>query len=714
MLVKRVLIVLPILIFVILLQSFFWVPTYDEQVKGNPHRLEQFITASIGDAKILNPILNADSASSAIVEQVFDGLIDRDEDLRFRGRLAESWDIYEEVFFYLNSKSPVRGKKISRSEGIKEILLNERNKIKKGGSPIEDTLTNIDRIEILPPQKGEKEVRMPGPDNNKDGLPDPVKIKVRFNSPPRLRVTLKKVDQDFFRNIESILGKGYFESFPSNDYVEMLTPDQEDKLTAVAADVLPSTEHNPVIIFNLRKGVRFHDGHEFDAGDVQFTYEAIMNPKNLSPRVPDYEPIKALEVLDNHTVKIVYKRLYQPAFGTWGMGMLPEHLLNSNALRKEAERKGEAPDKFSMRNADFNRHPVGTGPFVFREWRSDQFIALDRNEEYWEGAPNYKSFTYRVVPDLLTQEMEFYGGAIDNYGVQPHQVERLKDDQAYQSFSGLSFGYTYVGYNMRREMFKDKRVRKALGMAIDTDKIIRYVMYDQAERITGPFVKQTDYYDKSIQPLPYDPEGALELLNEAGWRKNKNGVLEKAGKTFSFTLITNNGNAIRKNILTIAQDSWRKIGIDVKTDLVEWAVFIGKYVNKGNFDALVLGWSMGIDPDLYQIWHSSQTNENQLNFVGFRNQKADDLIVKIRQEYDHDKQVVYCKRLHRIIADEQPYTFLYVGKWTAVLDKKIVIKEYAESGEDRIRKITPTKTGSYTFYFNKWIKLAQNPVFEME
>jgi ABC-type transport system substrate-binding protein len=714
MLVKRVLIVLPILIFVILLQSFFWVPTYDEQVKGNPHRLEQFITASIGDAKILNPILNADSASSAIVEQVFDGLIDRDEDLRFRGRLADSWNIYEEVYFYLNSKSPVRGKKISRPEGIKEILLNERNKIIKGGSPIEDTLTNIDRIEILPPQKGEKEVRMPGPDNNKDGLPDPVKIKVRFNSPPRLRVTLKKVDQDFFRNIESILGKGYFESFPSNDYVEMLTPDQEDKLTAVAADVLPSTEHNPVIIFNLRKGVRFHDGHEFDAGDVQFTYEAIMNPKNLSPRVPDYEPIKALEVLDNHTVKIVYKRLYQPAFGTWGMGMLPEHLLNSNALRKEAERKGEAPDKFSMRNADFNRHPVGTGPFVFREWRSDQFIALDRNEEYWEGAPNYKSFTYRVVPDLLTQEMEFYGGAIDNYGVQPHQVERLKDDQAYQSFSGLSFGYTYVGYNMRREMFKDKRVRKALGMAIDTDKIIRYVMYDQAERITGPFVKQTDYYDKSIQPLPYDPEGALELLNEAGWRKNKNGVLEKAGKTFSFTLITNNGNAIRKNILTIAQDSWRKIGIDVKTDLVEWAVFIGKYVNKGNFDALVLGWSMGIDPDLYQIWHSSQTNENQLNFVGFRNQKADDLIVKIRQEYDHDKQVVYCKRLHRIIADEQPYTFLYVGKWTAVLDKKIVIKEYAESGEDRIRKITPTKTGSYTFYFNKWIKLAQNPVFEME
>jgi ABC-type transport system substrate-binding protein len=367
-----------------------------------------------------------------------------------------------------------------------------------------------------------------------------------------------------------------------------------------------------------------------------------------------------------------------------------------------------------MRDSDFNRHPVGTGPFVFREWKSDQYIVLDRHEEYWEGAPNYRSYTYRIVPDLLTQEMEFYGGAIDNYGVQPHQVERLKDDPAYQNFSGLSFGYTYIGYNMRRDLFKDKRVRKALGMAIDTDKVIRYVMYDQAERITGPFVKQTDYYDRGIQPLPYDPEGALKLLKEAGWVRNSEGWLEKDGKRFAFTLITNGGNDIRKSILTIAQDSWKKIGIDVKTDIVEWSVFIGRHVNTGNFDALILGWSMGIDPDLYQIWHSSQSNQNQLNFVGFNNKEADDLIVKIRQEYDHDKQVQYSHQLHRIIADEQPYTFLYVGKWTAVLDRKIVIKEVLPAGEEEIRKITPTRTGNYSFYFNKWIKLAENPVFEME
>lgn len=691
MLIKKVLILLPLIIFALLLQSFFWVPTYDEQVRGNPLRLEEFITASIGDAKMLNPVLSADSASSTIEAQVFDGLIDRDEDLKFRGRLATGWKIYEEVYFYFNPAALINGRKISDPEEIRKLVLSQKD--------------NIKDVAIIPPQQGETDIQISGV---------PVNLKVRFNAPYRFKVTLRDVDQDFFTKMEAVLGKKYFKTFQPANHVEIVTAGYEDKLLAIAPQVLPATEHNPVIIFDLRKGVKFHDGHEFDAGDVKFTYEAIMDPRNLSPRVPDYEPVKYLEVIDRYKVKVVYKRLYYPAFGTWGMGMLPEHLLNSEAMKREVEAKGEDPEKFSLRNSDFNRHPVGTGPFVFREWKSDQYIVLDRHKDYWEGKPHYRSYTYRIIPDLLTQEMEFYGGAIDSYGVQPHQVARLKEDPRYQNFSGLSFGYTYIGYNMRRELFSDRRVRKALGMAIDTEKVIRYVMYDQAERITGPFVKQTDYYDRGIQPLPYDPEGALKLLRKVGWERNSEGWLEKDGKRFAFTLITNGGNDIRKSILTIAQDSWKKIGIDVKTDIVEWSVFIGRHVNTGNFDALILGWSMGIDPDLYQIWHSSQTNQNQLNFVGFNNEEADDLIVKIRQEYDHEKQVEYCHRLHRIIADEQPYTFLYVGKWTAVLDKKIVIKEVLPTGEEEIKKITPTRTGNYSFYFNKWIKLAGNPVFEME
>ena len=137
-------------------------------------------------------------------------------------------------------------------------------------------------------------------------------------------------------------------------------------------------------------------------------------------------------------------------------------------------------------------------------------------------------------------------------------------------------------------------------------------------------------------------------------------------------------------------------------------------MDKADFDALVLGWSMGIEPDLFQIWHSSQTNPYQLNFVGFKNEEADDLIIKIRQEYDHDRQVEYCHRLHEIIAREQPYTFLYVGRWTAILDKRIVIMERDAAGKAVDKKITPTKTGNYMFYFNRWIKLPEVPVIAAE
>ena len=166
--------------------------------------------------------------------------------------------------------------------------------------------------------------------------------------------------------------------------------------------------------------------------------------------------------------------------------------------------------------------------------------------------------------------------------------------------------------------------------------------------------------------------------------------------------------------MAIVQDAWRQIGVDVRTDLVEWSVFIQERINKLDFDALILGWNMGIEPDLFQIWHSSQNQPHQLNFVNFKDPEADDLIVKIRQEYDLKRQVAYSHQLHEIIAREQPYTFLYVGKWTAVLDKRIVIQETDDQGKIVYRKITPTKTGNYTFYFNKWIKVPEAPTFGAE
>jgi ABC-type transport system substrate-binding protein len=709
MIVRRILIGAPLVLIIFLLQSYLWVPTYEQQTKGNPERLKEYITASIGDASILNPILSADSASNDIESKVFEGLIDRDQELRFRGRLAKSWKIYEEAFFYINEKAsiPHMGK-AGAAEAVK-LLKRARGGYVPVSAQVKTSLDNIREIAIIPA----REFLATGPEKGAEKGAEKTAARIRVMAPDRIKLILNKVDQALFKNLSAILGSDYFLSFPAQDYLSFgeVGLDGLRRKAQYAQDVLPATEHNPVIIFYLRPNVRFHDGHLFDARDVKFTFEAIMDPKNLSPRISDFEPVKEVQVVDPLIVRIIYKRLYSPALSTWGMGIVPEHLLNDEALKNEAERTGKDPERFSMRQSSFNRHPIGCGPFVFQEWKSDQYIALDRFDDYWEGPPQYKRFIYRIVPDLLTQEMEFYAGTVDSYDVQPHQVQRLRNDPTYQNFSGLSFGYTYIGYNMRRAPFNDPRVRRALSMAIDVNKIIQYVLYGQGERITGPFVKQTDYYNHRIKPIPYDPEGALKLLAEAGWRRNQEGWLEKDGKRLQFTLITNSGNDLRKAALTIAQEAWKQIGIDVRTDVLEWAVFIQERVDKADFDALILGWNMGIEPDLYQIWHSSQTHPYQLNFVGFKDPHADDLIIKIRQEYDHGRQVAYCHQLHELIAREQPYTFLYVSKWTAVLDKRIVQRGTDAAGNISYKKITPTKTGDYTFYFNKWIKLPEAPVF---
>jgi ABC-type transport system substrate-binding protein len=709
---RRILIFAPVILIILLLQSYFWVPTYEQQTRGNPERFNEYITASIGDASILNPILSADASSSQIESKLFEGLIDYDEKLRFRGRLATSWKVYETAFFHLNESAAIPGLEHPTARQIVDFLQAAKQKKILSSPELRTTLENIAEISAIPPRDYATERQVEDSAGNK------TTIKIDIAAPAAIKLVLKQVDQDLFRNLADLLGKDYFKSFDGANYLTASPPIKTDQLAAYAAELLPAVEHNPIIEFNLRPNVKFHDGHILDAGDVKFTYEAILNPKNLSPRIADYEPVKAVEVIDPHTFRIVYKRLYSPALNTWAMGILPEHLLNADVLKKEALRLGKDPQTFSMRQSEFNRNPVGSGPFVFREWKSDQYIHLDRFEEYWEGPPNYKKYFFRIIPDPLTQEMEFYAGTLDVYGggspphgIPPHQNERFQNYPRYQSISDTAFGFSYIGYNMRRKPFDDIRVRKALSMAIDVNKIIAYVLYGQGERITGPFVKQTDYYNHRIAPPSYDPAGALELLAQAGWTRNKNGWLEKEGKRFEFTLITNNGNDRRKSILAIAQDAWKQIGIDVRTDLLEWSVFIEERVDKADFDAVVLGWVMSVDPDLYQIWHSSQTNPYQLNFVGFKNQEADDLIIKIRQEYKHGKRVRYCHQLHEIIAREQPYTFLFVRKWTTVLDKRIVIKDVNNQGEVVYQKITPTRTGVYDYYFNKWVKLSQAPRF---
>ena len=710
MIVKRFLLLIPLFLILLLLQSYFWVPTYENQAAGNPNRLITYIEASIGDAKILNPILNADAASATIVNHVFEGLLDLDENLDLRGRLATDWQITERAYLLVNPYHRFPDGTEVTGAGLYQKI----QKAWKAGAD-EALKKYVQSVELLPATQREETVSLLLPNlGGKRQLKD---VTVTIKIPERVAFTLSQVDQDLFDRLKPILGEQYFEHFPFQEMIHHsieLSKEAQEALRAKFPEILPVGEHNPTIVFHLRKGVTFHDGHEFDAGDVKFTYESIMNPKNLSPRTPDFEPIKIVEIIDPYTVKIIYKRLYSPAINAWTMGILPEHLLNEASINREKQERGlseETQEAFGMRDSQFNRNPIGSGRFQFVAWKGDQFIHLKRFDEYWEGPAQYQDYYMRIIPELFTQEVEFRTGAIDFYAALPHQVDRYKSDSTYQWFSSLSFAYNYIGYNIRKPLFAEADIRRALGMAINVDEIIQYLVYGEGERITGPYPKNTEWYDSSIQPLSYDPKGAQAIFEQAGWIKNRDGWLEKNGKIFEFNLITNNGNPIRKNLMTIAQNAWKKIGVKVNTQVFEWAVFLGDFVNTGDFDAVVLGWSMGIDPDLYQIWHSSQAGPQQLNFVGYKSAQADKLIVRIRQEYNREEQRKLTHQLHRVIHEDQPYTFLYAPLSTRVLDKKIVLVEKGEDGQEVYRKIYPIKSGDHTFHFHQWRKLEFTPDF---
>jgi ABC-type transport system substrate-binding protein len=684
---RTLLLVAPTLVSVLLLQSFAWVPTFDEQARGDPGRLHRYINATLGDASLLNPTLSADTVSSEINDRVFDGLIDRDADLRFRGRLAESWRLSEEAYLVAEPGLRLDDGTAATPENLRRRL----EALARAGA-----LGPVEAVTALPGRDPER-VEVPRP-----GGGPPVAVTVR--RPARVRLTLGTVDQDLFARLDRALG-GYVGRLDPARYVE----GPPEVVQAAAGDLAPVTEHNPVILFRLRRGVRFHDGHEFDAGDVAFTYQTIVDPRNLSPRAPDYEPVKAVEVLEPHEVRIVYRRLFQPGFATWAMGILPEHLLAPAALRAEAEALGRDPARYTVRDARFNRAPVGTGPFRFAEWRTDELIRLTRHAGYWEGAPRLEEYYLRVLPDRVTEELTFYAGTTDEYVAQPHQVERLRRDPRFQAFSAPSLAYTYIGYNLRREPFRDVRVRRALGMALDVQAIIDYVLYGQGERTTGPMPKPTDFYDPAVPPLPYDPAAAVRLLEEAGYRRNAAGLLEKDGRPLAFTLITNHGNETRRAIMTIAQDAWRRLGITVEALTLEWAVFLKERVNKLDFDAVVLGWTTPLDPDLFQLFHSSQTGPFQLNFAGYANPRADELLLRIRQEYDHQRQVALGRELHRLVAEDQPYTFLYVPRTTTLLDRKLVRVVGERDGQPVVAPIVPDRVGGIKFHFTQWTKLPQPP-----
>lgn len=702
---KWLLLALPLAILGFLLQSALWVPTFASQAKGNPQRLVTFIRGSIGDAKYPNPMLSTDRGTSDIFEKnVFEPLLREDEKLGVAPGLAERWATTEEALIApLPERTLPNGRRATAAE-LREIL----ERARQAGALPDSVLT----VSVVPGGPLKKTISVPIKDAK--GKEEPTDVALTVELPERVKLTLSRVEPQLFEKLEPLLGKGYFEGYPFENKFKLEKPELASVARSKFPEVLATGEHNPVITFHLHAGVKWHDGVPFTAEDVKFTYQAIMDPKNASPRASSYEDIKAVDVVDPLTVRVVYQKLYSPAILEWAwMGIIPKHLLDATGLAREADRRKLSADerqKMSLRTSDFNRRPIGTGPFRFVEWLPDQYIRLQRTDQYWGKSPQYRDLYFRVLPDKLAMEVEFGAGALDMYEADPHQAQRYRQDPHYQVLDHKEGYYVFIGYNNARWPFDDVRVRRALGMAIDVNALIKYALSGEGHRATGPFFGNTPFNDPNTLPLPYDPKRAAELLAEAGFVKDSSGKLQKNGKPLAFTLVTNVGNPTRKAVMVIAQEAWKKLGVQCEIRVIEWTVFLEEFALKHDFDAIVFGWVGGdASPDRYQIWHSSQSAPYKLNVVNYNSREADALIETIQRTYDTEEQIRLARKLHHLIAEDQPYTFLYEPHQPRIIDRRIMrVATDAEGHEQHIRIDTPP-SGDTMYYFPEWRKLSSAP-----
>ena len=461
----------------------------------------------------------------------------------------------------------------------------------------------------------------------------------------------------------------------SQFYVAPLRYDKNIEIEPWAAESYEVLDNGLRLRFVLKKGILWQDGTELTADDVEFTYKLMIDPKTPTAYAADFKAVESFTKLDRYSFEVRYAKPFARSLVTWMTDIMPKHLLEGQDLR----------------TSPLAQKPVSSGPFLLAENRPGSLLTMTANPNYFEGRPNINRLVYRIIPDAGTMFMELKAGKLDlDSALTPQQyifqAKKPEFAKEYALYTSLASVYVYLGYNPKSPFFNDERVRLAFAHALNKADIVKGALLGQGQPTIGPYKPGTWPYNNDIVDYPNDPQKALALLAEAGWKPNADGRLEKDGRLFSFTVLVNQGNEARIKTAVIIQSQLDKLGIEMNIRTLEWAAFLN-IVQDRHFDAVVLGWTIPADTDGYDVWHSSGVG-GMLNFVDFANPEADDILERARSTFDQDERQKLYGRLQEILHQHQPYCFLYVPLQTAAVQR-------------RFQGIKPAPAGFF-YNFNDW------------
>jgi peptide/nickel transport system substrate-binding protein len=419
--------------------------------------------------------------------------------------------------------------------------------------------------------------------------------------------------------------------------------------------------------FTLKEGVKWHDGQPFSADDVKLTYDLLMDAKSGTPRAGTLtQHIESVEVKDPQTIVFKLKDVIAPFMVNDAIfGIVPKHILGQ--VKPE-----EIPThEFSTAK------PVGTGPFKFQEFIKGDHVTVAANPDYHNGAPALDSYIRKFVKDDTALYQQLKTGEVDYYeNLPPDFYEDAKSQENFRTLAFDGFNFQFFGYNLDPAKifpaFKDVKVRQALFYAVDREGIVKVIRSGLSTVAQGtmPVLSWAYQPDKMTVRYDYDPEKAKQLLEEAGWKAGADGIREKDGQRLAFTLNTYSGNKPIDGIVSVFQQNWKDIGVEMTPQTEEFSAFVTRLTKTFDFQTFLVGFFWGVDPDQQTMWDSKQHGPG-FNLYNYSNPKVDELLEQALHTLDKEQRKDLYAQVQNLILSDAPALIIDFPKNLAGVNKRV-------------------------------------------